>query len=170
MLEALFELLFRVIKHAVSSGRLQGSSGSQDLLTRALQPPALTEHFPLLHVSLEALGQYTHLISVEYFTDLLEAFQKLLACPGLPLGLRMRCLMTVVEISRVQGDALNVDRRAFYMQLHAALTWVPLHGLQADDDSGRTHVDSAMVWIPFLRKPLGGSVVARVHVLKVLCS
>lgn len=138
MLEALFELLFRVVKAATTSGRLRAASGATNTLTRALSHAAVCELFPLLDTALEGLGRYTHLISLEYFTDLLDVFLQLLSCAGLPLQLRMRCLLTVEEIMRAQGDSLNVDRRGFYTQLHEALAWAPLAELAADDDAATT--------------------------------
>lgn len=41
--------------------------------------------FPLLYPALEGLARYTHLISVDYFNDLMEGFKDLLRSPALPL-------------------------------------------------------------------------------------
>ena len=136
MLEALFELLFRVLKHASSSAVLRGAdSGGNGVVVRDVPAARMRAKCPLLFIALEALGKYTHLISLEYFTDLLDVFQQLLACVALPLRVRLRCLLTVAEIMRAQGDALNVDRRAFFVQLHEVLTVCPLRAL--DDERSR---------------------------------
>lgn len=133
MLEALFELLFRVLKQASSSGLLRsGDAASNGIVVRGLTPQRMAEKFPLLYIALEALGKYTHLISLEYFTDVLAVFQQLLSAAAVPLRARLRCLLTVAEIVRAQGDALNVDRRAFYVQLHDALAVCPLEQLQPE--------------------------------------
>ena len=148
MLEALFELLFRVLKQCSSAGLLRGGDAATNgLIVRGLAPARMREKFPLLHVALEALGKYTHLISLEYFTDVLAVFQQLLTAAALPLRARLRCLLTVVEIVRAQGDALNVDRRAFFVQLHDALAVCPLEQVLPDaggDDADSDDEDAAM--------------------------
>ena len=53
---------------------------------------------PLLGVALQGLTQYAHLISVEYFSDLLAAMRQLLGSPRLPLDLRLRTLLTASDI------------------------------------------------------------------------
>lgn len=45
---------------------------------------------------------------------------------ALPLKQRLRCLLTAVEILRGQAEALNIDRKDFYIQLYAALLQVYL--------------------------------------------
>ena len=42
--------------------------------------------FPLLAPSFRGLTQYAHLISVEYFSDLLAVMQQIGNAPGLPLA------------------------------------------------------------------------------------
>lgn len=148
MLEALFELLFRVLKQCTASGLLRGTEGdTHGLVVRDVPADRMAAKFPLLFIALEGLGKYTHLISLEYFTDLLAVFQQLLACPALPMRERLRCLLTVVEIMRAQGDALNIDRKDFYLQLHEALALVPLQqplleaASAADDDAAAFAAD-----------------------------
>jgi nucleolar complex protein 3 len=139
MLEALFELLFRVLKHAASSAALRGAdAGGNGIVVRDVSTARMAEKCPLLYAALEGLGKFTHLISLEYFTDVLEVFQQLLSCFALPMRLRLRCLLTVSEIMRAQGDALNVDRRGFLTHLHEALALFPLQPLlpERDEDGG----------------------------------
>ena len=129
MLEALFELFFRVLKHAAAAPVLRGASAEAGLICRGASGARVRERVPLLYAALQGLGKYTHLIGLEYFTDLLAAFQGLLGCVGLPRRERLRCLLTVDEIMRAQGDALNVDRRAFFLHLYEALALAPLQPL-----------------------------------------
>lgn len=129
MLEALFELFFRVLKRCTASGLLQAADGCGP--TEA----TVRAKFPLLYVALEGLGKYTHLIGLEYFTDLLDVFHQLLASSALPLGLRLRCLLSTVDILQAQGDALNVDRRQIYMHLYGALAECPLEDIEDVSDA-----------------------------------
>lgn len=124
MLEALFELFFRVLKRCTASGLLQAAAGCGP--TEA----TVRAKFPLLYVALEGLGKYTHLIGLEYFTDLLDVFHQLLGSSALPLGLRLRCLLSTVDILQAQGDALNVDRRQIYMHLYGMLAECPLEHVE----------------------------------------
>lgn len=126
MLEALFELFFRVLKRCTASGLLQAGAGAGP--TEA----TVREKFPLLYVALEGLGKYTHLVGLEYFTDLLDVFQQLLGRGALPLGLRMRCLLSTVDILSAQGDALNIDRRQIYMHLYGAIAEAPMEHIVED--------------------------------------
>jgi nucleolar complex protein 3 len=87
VLQALFEVFFRVLKHcstatanqaaaAAASAAPADDSSSKGVL---LQPwPASKVHrkFPLLQPALEGLGRYSHLISVEYFNDLMAVLQE----------------------------------------------------------------------------------------------
>lgn len=73
----------------------------------------------------------------------MQVFEQLLRCKAFPMKERMRCLLSVVEIVHEQGDALNVDRRAFYTHLYAALHICPvrqLADLPADDASADADV------------------------------
>ena len=45
---------------------------------------------------------------------------------------RLRLLLTASEILRGQGEALNVDRRDFYVQLYEVLGRVPYRQVSED--------------------------------------
>jgi len=68
-LEALFEVFFRVLKHCTATGAAPGAAAAGPW-------PAsrVARRLPLLYVSLEGLSKYTHLISVDYFNDLMAVF------------------------------------------------------------------------------------------------
>lgn len=73
MLEALFELLFRVLKQCTASGALRGTDGDgAGLIVQDMPAAKFGKKFPLLYVALEGLARYTHLISIDYFTDLMS--------------------------------------------------------------------------------------------------
>lgn len=137
MLEALFELFFRVLKRCTASGLLSEATGTppDDATMRA--------KFPLLYVALEGLGKYTHLIGLEYFTDLIDVFQQLLASRSMPLALRMRCLLSTVDILQAQGDALNVDRKQIYMHLYSALAECPMESVSEAGGDAEASVETA---------------------------
>jgi nucleolar complex protein 3 len=61
---------------------------------------------------------------------------QLLASGTLPLRQRLEIILTVAAILRGQGEALNVDRRAFYTQLYAAALLAPLMPLLEDAQAG----------------------------------
>lgn len=71
-----------------------------------------------------ATHRYTHLISVEYFNDLMDVFRQMLRFPALPLYERLRCLLSAADILKGQGEALSVDRRDFHALLYDALLQV----------------------------------------------
>ncbi len=54
--------------------------------------------FPLLAPALAGLGRFAHLISVEYFGDLLAVMQRLLASRALPVRARLALLLTASDI------------------------------------------------------------------------
>ena len=57
---------------------------------------------------------------------------QLLRAPALPLIDRLRLLLTASDILRGQGEALNVDRRDFYVQLYEALGLTPYAQISED--------------------------------------
>lgn len=86
--------------------------------------------------------RYTHLISVDYFNDIMAVFTQLLAAPGLPLPERLRLLATASAILRGQGEALTVDRRELYVQLYDALLQV---GGSGGTRAVRVHVHAPLL-------------------------
>jgi nucleolar complex protein 3 len=103
--QALFEVFFRVLKHcsasttaykqqleqqltqqqqqhdacdasAPSSSYNSSSSSSTDALFSPWPASKVQKKFPLLQPVLEGLGRYSHLISVDYFNDLMAVLQE----------------------------------------------------------------------------------------------
>lgn len=54
--------------------------------------------FPLLAPALAGLSRYAHLISVEYFGDLLAVMVHIAAAPGLPPHTRLHVLLAASDI------------------------------------------------------------------------
>lgn len=132
-LEALFEVYFRVIKAATASGLNSGSATGDGAAAPPLPASRFAKRFPLLAPTMEGLSKFAHLISVDYFQDLMAALEELLASPALPPAQRLRCLLTASEILRGQGEALTIDRRTYYNHLYSALNQVSLTPLTEDD-------------------------------------
>ena len=168
ILEALFEIYFRVIKAATSSLPKAFSSSSSysasagnnnddegDKYRNEAPPPPFpasrfAKKFPLLAPVMEGLSKFAHLISIDYFQDLMAAIEELLGSHALPAAQRLRCLLTASEILRGQGEALTIDRRTFYNHLYSALNQVALTPLTEldflfndDDDGGRKEQSKA---------------------------
>jgi nucleolar complex protein 3 len=153
ILEALFEIFFRVLKRCTASGLIRPASsdnsttphelnnGTHMQPVMELSPEAVQKKWPLLNATLQGLSKYTHLIGLEYFNDVMEVLQQLQGSAALPLVLRMRCLLTTVDILHAQNDALNVDRRRMYALLYNALSVCALQPLRddsEDDEDGKS--------------------------------
>ncbi len=93
-LEALFEALFRVIKHAANSAALTVTHAGP------LQPSAFTSKFPLLRVALEGLTKYAHVIDVDYFESLLTVLTSLVNAPRLPPTEKLCVLLAASQLLR----------------------------------------------------------------------
>ena len=101
MLEATFEMYFRVLKNAAGESPARG--------------------IPLMTPALVGLGKFTHLISVSFMADLMEVFRRLLKGDALSADQKARCLLTACEITSGHGEALQVDAGEFHRQLYAML-------------------------------------------------
>jgi len=101
MLEATFEMYFRVLKNAAGVTPAKG--------------------VPLMTPSLVGLGKFTHLISVTFMADLMEVFRRLLKGDSLSADQKARCLLTACEITSGHGEALQVDASEFHRQLYVML-------------------------------------------------
>lgn len=102
LLEATFEMYFRVLKNASS--------------------PVPTPGLPMLSAALTGLAKFTHLISIDFLGDLMEAFRKLLAKTDLLSdALKAQTLLTACEILSGHGEVLQIDTGEFYRQLYVML-------------------------------------------------
>ncbi|XP_064381917.1 nucleolar complex protein 3 homolog isoform X2 [Halichondria panicea] len=95
ILRVVFTMYFRILKHS--------------------------RHSPLLRPVLRGLAKFAHLISVDFFSDLMSVLHSLAESGGLSNRECMQCVSTAFEILSGQGSSLNIDPRQFYVQLYGAL-------------------------------------------------
>ncbi|KAI7826532.1 nucleolar complex-associated protein-domain-containing protein [Gamsiella multidivaricata] len=110
-LKLVFVTYFRILKHAPGS--------------------------TLLPAVLEGLAKFAHLINVDFFTDLLEVLKKIMVGgtdahnfdPYTPANRRTQllCIVTAFHLLQGQGEALNIDLKAFYVQFYTTLLTVAMN-------------------------------------------
>ncbi|KAI0273377.1 nucleolar complex-associated protein-domain-containing protein [Gloeopeniophorella convolvens] len=120
------------------------------LYFRILKNPAPT---PLLPAALQGIAKYAHLVSIDFFRDLMRVLKDLVTRtdgaadarlqgqqPGqshVPSAedarFRLSCIVTAYELLSGQGEALNVDLGDFTTQLYALLLAL---SLAPDVDAG----------------------------------
>ncbi|KAG0220566.1 nucleolar complex-associated protein-domain-containing protein [Mortierella sp. GBAus27b] len=110
-LKLVFVTYFRILKHA------PGSS--------------------LLPAVLEGLAKFAHLINVDFFTDLVEVLKKIMTGgpdaqnfdPYNPSNRRTQllCIVTAFRLLQGQGEALNIDLKAFYSEFYTCLLTVAMN-------------------------------------------
>ncbi|KAJ1985024.1 hypothetical protein H4R34_000281 [Dimargaris verticillata] len=100
---------------------------------RILKTP---ESHNLLPVVLEGLAKFAHLISVDYFDDLLKYLKRIMDgslqvpggaqatetdCNTVSSRTALLCIVTAFQLLSGQGEALNIDLTEFYTQLYRLL-------------------------------------------------
>ncbi|KAG0209554.1 hypothetical protein BGX28_010252 [Mortierella sp. GBA30] len=110
-LKLVFITYFRILKHAPGS--------------------------PVLPAVLEGLAKFAHLINVDFFTDLLEVLKKIMVGGAdaqhfdtyNPANRRTQllCIVTAFQLLQGQGEALNIDLKAFYSQFYTVLLTVAMN-------------------------------------------
>jgi hypothetical protein len=112
-LQALFEVFFRVLKHCstatsnpaaaaaaaastAAAGKAAAAADDDSSSKGVLQQPwpasKVHRKFPLLQPALEGLGRYSHLISVEYFNDLMAVLQEVGGLDNMPSKICVACM------------------------------------------------------------------------------
>ncbi|PSC74530.1 nucleolar complex 3-like protein isoform X2 [Micractinium conductrix] len=114
-LEALFEMLFRVLKTCCASGLVHQETAA------ALPRAQFLNKFPLLFPALRLLSTYLHLISVEYVQDVSLELRRLLQSSALPPQERLRILLTAAEMMQRQGSSVSVEHAGFLTEAYMAL-------------------------------------------------
>ena len=140
VLEAMFEMYFRVLKtaDAALNAVQRGHAGQRRHWSQA----RFQKRFPLLAPALKGLAKFAHLISIDYFQDIITTLEDVLESPCVPHDIRCRCLLTASEIAKGQEESsncLNVDRAALYKELYKAMystMEIPLE----DDDQTLPHL------------------------------
>lgn len=131
VLEAMFEMYFRVLKTA--EGSLKGMQASTQ--QTGWSPSRFAKRFPLLAPTLQGLAKFAHLISVDYFQDIISTLESILESPCVPHDIRCRCLLTASDISKGQGESLNVDRAALYKELYKVMYSAADIPMEEDDQN-----------------------------------
>lgn len=89
---------------------------------------------PLLSPCLKGLGQFSHLIDLDFMSDIMSVLKKLAASNGdavssessLTVSERLQCCIVAFKVMRNNLDALNVDLHEFFIQLYnLLLEWRP---------------------------------------------
>ncbi|KAL4708011.1 hypothetical protein ACJJTC_014531 [Scirpophaga incertulas] len=80
----------------------------------------------LLAAALEGIAKFTHVINLEYYSDLVAILSRLASDEDLPRSSQLRCVRTALAVLAGTGDALKVDPAVFHKHLHSASLYV--HG------------------------------------------
>ncbi|GAB2241695.1 hypothetical protein Droror1_Dr00018470 [Drosera rotundifolia] len=117
-LSAVFETYFRVLKHTVFSTAAR--LGDENFSGGTFGPR------PLLASCLKGVGNFSHLIDLDFMADLMKHL-KILASSGgssdvseihLTVSERMQCCIVAFKVMRTNLDALKVDLQDFFVQLY----------------------------------------------------
>lgn len=76
---------------------------------------------PLLTPVLRGLSKHAHLISVDFFHDLVMSLKRLISSGELALNESLNCVLTALKMLSGQGEALNIDPHHFYLHLYNLL-------------------------------------------------
>lgn len=116
-LAALFETYFRILKHTMNT------SNSRYKATTAFSGGS----HPLLPPCLEGLGKFSHLIDLDFMSELIACLKKLsgytdqgeiLPDNTLSVSERLQCCIVAFKVWRSNLEALNVDLQDFFVQLY----------------------------------------------------
>lgn len=81
---------------------------------------------PLLGPCLNGIGKFSHLIDLDFMSDLLRYLRKL-AGPSddrfqqLTVSERLQCCIVAFKVMKTNLDALNVDLQDFFVQLYGLI-------------------------------------------------
>lgn len=152
VLESMFELYFRVLK--TTEGSLKGMQASSQQTQWSTS--RFAKRFPLLAPTLQGLAKFAHLISVDYFQDIISTLENILESSCVPHDIRCRCLLTASDISKGQGESLNVDRAALYKELYKVMYSATEIPMEEDDQhlpGTLTHETMHQFYPPSMTKP-----------------
>lgn len=139
-LAALFETYFRILKHSMNTSRYKAISvfpgGSH----------------PLLAPCLDGLGKFSHLIDLDFMSELMACLKKLsgytdqgeiLPDNTLSVSERLQCCIVAFKVWRSNLEALNVDLQDFFVQLYNLIL-----EYRPDRDNGEVLADAlkTLLW------------------------
>ncbi|CAH2244120.1 jg1840, partial [Pararge aegeria aegeria] len=90
----------------------------------------------LLAAALDGLAKFTHVINLEYYSDLVAILSRLLKDELIGHRERLLCVRTVLAVLSGAGDALNVDPVHFHNHLYANTLQV---------HAGASHGDASII-------------------------
>ncbi|KAI7860963.1 nucleolar complex-associated protein-domain-containing protein [Circinella umbellata] len=108
----------------------------------------------LLPAVLQGLAKFAHLISVDFFDDLLNALKTVLesldhkssgGTAGAGTRKRLLCIITAFELLSGQGEALNYDLKSYYSELYGILYEAAFHYMVEDKPSSEHLSESEML-------------------------
>ncbi|XP_073155213.1 nucleolar complex-associated protein 3 [Henckelia pumila] len=116
-LSALFQTFFRILKHSV-----------RPVTEATLVPGGFGSH-PLLAPCLNGIGKFSHLIDLDFMSDLMNFLRKLAGNSSkigdssknsfqFSVSERLRCCIVAFKVMRNNLDALNVDLQDFFTQFY----------------------------------------------------
>ncbi|KAI1316657.1 hypothetical protein EDD11_009692 [Mortierella claussenii] len=100
----------------------------------------ILKHAPgsmLLPAVLEGLAKFAHLINVDFFTDLVEVLKRIMTggsevqqfdpYNSANRRTQLLCIVTAFRLLQGQGEALNIDLKAFYVEFYTSLLTVAMN-------------------------------------------
>ncbi|KAJ2954916.1 hypothetical protein O0L34_g3243 [Tuta absoluta] len=90
----------------------------------------------LLAAALNGLAKFTHVINLEYYSDLVAILRQLLVSSSVGSREKMLVVRTVLAVLSGAGDALNVDPAVFHAHLYVRML---------DAHAGRSYPDARIV-------------------------
>ncbi|EPB81920.1 hypothetical protein HMPREF1544_11341 [Mucor circinelloides 1006PhL] len=109
---------------------------------------------PLLPAVLEGLSRFAHLISVDFFDDLLNALKEVMHSfedsndiSRTSSGTRKRllCIITAFQLLSGQGEAFNYDLKDFYTEIYNILFKASYHTKIEDKPESQKETESEML-------------------------
>ncbi|KAL4325589.1 hypothetical protein GQ457_11G011610 [Hibiscus cannabinus] len=121
-LSAVFETYFRILRHTMQSSAVSSEANGNETSSGS-------GAHPLLAPCLSGLGNFSHLIDLDYIGDLMNYLKRLAArcsssdgsaqiVQNLTVSERLRCCIVAFKVMRSNLDALNVDLQDFFVQLY----------------------------------------------------
>ncbi|KAM0922926.1 hypothetical protein ACQ4PT_005865 [Festuca glaucescens] len=117
-LAALFETYFRILKHSMNTSRF----------VHCVSDVFPGGSHPLLAPCLEGLGKFSHLIDLDFMSELIACLKKLSGYTdhqgeippdnALSVSERLQCCIVAFKVWRSNLEALNVDLQDFFVQLY----------------------------------------------------
>ncbi|XP_072978167.1 nucleolar complex-associated protein 3 [Typha angustifolia] len=120
-LSAVFQTYFRILKHSMDPANSRSK-------VNAISLPGGSTAYPLLAPCLDGLGKFSHLIDLDFMSDLIGCLKKLAGYSdrhdgishqnSLSVSERLQCCVVAFRVMRSNLDALNVDLQDFFVQLY----------------------------------------------------